>query len=136
MRDLWKRRTIGAVLAALALVATACGRSASTAPTSGSSSESVALATTTPPGTQEVDSITWGVYRETSTMDPIYVFDYPDNTATSLAWTMLSNWRHRTTTRIADPMNPNQNGAVIPNSRASSPPIGVPTTIPPTSPTV
>ena len=28
-------------------------------------------------------------------------------------------------------MNPNQNGAVMPNCRASSPPIGVPTTMPP-----
>ena len=50
--------------------------------------------------------------------------------ATSPAWTILSNWRHITTTRIADPTNPNQNGAVIPYSRASQPPIGVPTTMP------
>ena len=35
-------------------------------------------------------------------------------------------------TRIAEPTNPNQNGAVMPNCRASSPPIGVPMTMPPT----
>ena len=45
---------------------------------------------------------------------------------TSPAWTILSNWRHRTATSIADPTNPNQNGAVIPNWRASRPPIGRP----------
>ena len=33
---------------------------------------------------------------------------------TSPACAMLSNWRHRTVTSTADPMNPNQNGAVIP----------------------
>ena len=31
---------------------------------------------------------------------------------------------------MADPKNPNQNGAVMPNSRASRPPIGVPMTMP------
>ena len=28
---------------------------------------------------------------------------------------MCSNWRHRATTSSAEPTNPNQNGAVIPN---------------------
>jgi hypothetical protein len=49
----------------------------------------------------------------------------------SLEWTMFSNWRHRATTRNAEPANANQNGAVIPNCFARRPPIGVPITIPP-----
>ena len=36
------------------------------------------------------------------------------------------------TTSSAEPTNPNQNGAVIPNARASRPPSGVPMTSPPT----
>ena len=28
----------------------------------------------------------------------------------------MSNWRHRTATSSAEPTNPNQNGAVIPNA--------------------
>ena len=38
---------------------------------------------------------------------------------------MWTNWRHRITTSTADPTNPNQNGAVIPNVLASRLPIGV-----------
>ena len=45
---------------------------------------------------------------------------------------MRSNWRHRTATRIAEPKNPNQNGAVIPYAVARRPPSGVPMTSPPT----
>ena len=45
---------------------------------------------------------------------------------------MRSNWRHRTATSIAEPKNPNQNGAVIPYALASRPPSGVPMTRPPT----
>ena len=48
----------------------------------------------------------------------------------SPALTIFANWRHRITTRSAEPTNPNQNGAVIPNSRASRPPIGVPMAMP------
>ena len=51
-------------------------------------------------------------------------------------WAILGNWRQRTTTSTADPTKPNQNGAVIPYSRASRPPIGVPTTIPANAATV
>lgn len=39
----------------------------------------------TPAPTQEKDSAVWAVYRETSTIDPIYVFDYPDNAAMAIA---------------------------------------------------
>ena len=39
----------------------------------------------TPAPTAEKDSAVWAVYRETSTIDPIFVFDYPDNAAMAIA---------------------------------------------------
>jgi peptide/nickel transport system substrate-binding protein len=35
---------------------------------------------TTPAATEPVESATWAVYREPNTLDPIYAFDYPENT--------------------------------------------------------
>jgi peptide/nickel transport system substrate-binding protein len=42
------------------------------------------LVATTPPATKPVPSITWAVYRDVNSLDPIYAFDYPENTAVSL----------------------------------------------------
>jgi len=39
----------------------------------------------TPAPSGEAESVVWATYRETSTIDPIYVFDYPDNTAMAIA---------------------------------------------------
>jgi peptide/nickel transport system substrate-binding protein len=71
-----------ALLAAVALVSVACGRSSDTTSPTPSSDES-ALPITTTPGTESVSSITWGVYRETNSLDPIFAFDYPENTVLS-----------------------------------------------------
>jgi peptide/nickel transport system substrate-binding protein len=73
-----------AVLAASLLLTSACGRSinASTAP--GSVSPTKGLVATTAAGTQSVPSVTWAVYRDVNSLDPIYAFDYPENTAISL----------------------------------------------------
>ena len=38
----------------------------------------------TPAGTKTVPSLTWAVYRDVNSLDPIYAFDYPENTADSL----------------------------------------------------
>ena len=38
-----------------------------------------------PAPTGEAESAVWAVYRETATIDPIYVFDYPDNAAMAIA---------------------------------------------------
>jgi peptide/nickel transport system substrate-binding protein len=35
---------------------------------------------TTPAAGGEVDSVTWATYREVNSLDPIYSFDYPENT--------------------------------------------------------
>ena len=86
MRGSRERRAIMALAVAFALFAAGCsGRSADdTSTPSGSGGQSIDLATTTPPGTQPVDSIVWSVYRETNSLDPIYAFDYPENTVLSV----------------------------------------------------
>jgi peptide/nickel transport system substrate-binding protein len=81
------RRRMGtalAVAAAVALVASACGRSAGGNATSGNISATKGLVATTPTGTKPVSSITWAVYRDVNSLDPIFAFDYPENTAISL----------------------------------------------------
>jgi peptide/nickel transport system substrate-binding protein len=42
------------------------------------------LVATTPAGVKTVSSVTWAVYRNVNSLDPIYAFDYPENTADSL----------------------------------------------------
>jgi len=76
--------TVLAVAAAVALVASACGRSAGGNAASGNISATKGLVATTPTGTKPVSSITWAVYRDVNSLDPIYAFDYPENTAISL----------------------------------------------------
>ena len=70
-----------AAVTTLALAAGACGRSAS--PSGGSTgtvSPTKGLVATSPAGTTTVPSITWAVYRDVNSLDPIYAFDYPENT--------------------------------------------------------
>jgi peptide/nickel transport system substrate-binding protein len=80
------RWVVTAVVAACALTAAACGRSASSAgsSTSGNISPTQGLVAATPAGTKTVSSLTWAVYRDVNSLDPIYAFDYPENTADSL----------------------------------------------------
>lgn len=72
------------VLAACALLTSACGRSIGTGTTSGQVSPTKGLVTTTPACTKPVPSVTWAVYRDVNSLDPIFAFDYPENTAISL----------------------------------------------------
>src|SRR5580704_1315585 len=80
-RGMW---TAAAVVAAFALVASGCGRSAGGNAASGNISATKGLVTTTAAGTKPVPSVTWAVYRDVNSLDPIYAFDYPENTAISL----------------------------------------------------
>jgi peptide/nickel transport system substrate-binding protein len=78
----WLRYT-----AALALLLglPACGRSLSSATSAqGGLSPTAGLVATTPPGTKQVSSVTWAVYRDVNSLDPAFAFDYPENTAISL----------------------------------------------------
>ena len=72
-----------ATVAALALAA--CGRSVnSNGNSAGNLSPTKNLVTTTTPGTKPVSSVTWAIYRDVNSLDPIFAFDYPENTAVSL----------------------------------------------------
>ena len=80
-----------AAVTALALAGAACGRSAPSSGGGGGSSSSAGtvsptkgLVATSPAGTKPVPSVTWAVYRDVNSLDPIYAFDYPENTAVSL----------------------------------------------------
>lgn len=71
-------------IAALLLTCTAivgCGRSADNSTSSTTASH---LQPTTTAATADADPITWAVYRDVQTIDPLYAFDYPDNTALTL----------------------------------------------------
>ena len=81
---MFRKRMAVAALSALSLLA-ACGRSGGTnTNTSGNIDPLKGLQTTTAPGTKRVDAVTWAVYRDVNSVDPIFAFDYPENTAVSL----------------------------------------------------
>ena len=78
----WNRSLVAAVaITAVVPLAAACGRSAQSSENTSSSS---GLVSTTRPGTSLVGSVVWAVYRDVNSLDPIYAFDYPENTADSL----------------------------------------------------
>jgi peptide/nickel transport system substrate-binding protein len=85
MSPRWRTSATAAVLAACALLAAGCGRSAGSAGTSADQiSPTKGLVTAIPAGTKTVSSVTWAVYRPVNSLDPIFAFDYPENTAISL----------------------------------------------------
>jgi peptide/nickel transport system substrate-binding protein len=85
MSPRWRTSAAVASLAACALLTAACGRSVnSTTTSSGQVSPTKGLVTTTPAGSKPVSSVTWAVYRPVNSLDPIFAFDYPENTAISL----------------------------------------------------
>ena len=77
---------VTAVMAASALAVAACGRSAGTSGSSasGNISPTKGLVATSPAGATTVPSVVWAVYRDVNSLDPIFAFDYPENTADSL----------------------------------------------------
>ena len=81
-----RRRMALVAVAALCMGVSACGRSVSSTQGQGSGivSPTKGLVATTPAGTKPVQSVTWAVYRDVNSLDPIFAFDYPENTADSL----------------------------------------------------
>jgi len=79
-----------AAATAAALALAACGRSAPGTGNNGGGkqaggvSPTKGLVVSTTPGTKPVSSVTWAVYRDVNSLDPIFAFDYPENTAVSL----------------------------------------------------
>ena len=79
------KRRLSVVVGVLALTATAAlGSGASTALARAGSAAATPVVTTPAP-TSTAGTVTWAVYRETATLDPIKAFDYPDNAAVALA---------------------------------------------------
>src|SRR5215470_11183517 len=78
--------SVAAAATAAALALAACGRSAPAkgGHQAGNLSPTKGLVVSTNPGTKSVASVTWAVYRDVNSLDPIYAFDYPENTAVSL----------------------------------------------------
>jgi peptide/nickel transport system substrate-binding protein len=81
-----RKRSLAAAMAVVAaLVAAAgCGRSAGGHSAAGNVSPVNGLVSTTRAGSSRVASVIWAVYRDVNSLDPIYAFDYPENTADSL----------------------------------------------------
>ena len=83
-----RRRMALVAVAALCMAVPACGRSVSSTQGQGQGSGIVSptkgLVATTPAGTKPVQSVVWAVYRDVNSLDPIFAFDYPENTADSL----------------------------------------------------
>jgi peptide/nickel transport system substrate-binding protein len=74
-----------AAVGAIGLLAAACGgRTAGTGTGGGQQ-----LVATTKAGTKPVDKVVWAVYRDVNSLDPIYAFDYPENTTDSLMYESL-----------------------------------------------
>jgi peptide/nickel transport system substrate-binding protein len=80
----WQRSVSASALAACALLAAGCGRSIGQAGAPAIVSPTKGLVDTTVAGSQPVSSVTWAVYRDVNSLDPIFAFDYPENTAISL----------------------------------------------------
>lgn len=78
-----RSKTVAAAVAALVTLTAGCYQTdddaAGANPMSGQE-----LVATTPPGTGEVDEVTWALYRGTVSIDPITTGDYPEITVTSL----------------------------------------------------
>ena len=80
------RRTSGwvAVLLATALAVAGCsGREEPDRDVPPEASDT-RLVNETPAGTSEIDSVTWAMYREVANLDPLFAYDYPENTALGL----------------------------------------------------
>ena len=81
----WNRCMVIAVAAACVLVASACGRSASTTGAApGNVSPVKGLVAITPAGTKPVPSVVWAINRDVISLDPIYDAAFPEYTADSL----------------------------------------------------
>jgi peptide/nickel transport system substrate-binding protein len=74
-----------AVAAVLGLLVTACGGRT----TGGTTGGGLQLQVTTRAGTKPVDKVVWAVYRDVNSLDPIFAFDYPENTTDSLLYESL-----------------------------------------------
>jgi peptide/nickel transport system substrate-binding protein len=79
------KRRVMAIAAVAGLLVTACaGRTSGSQTGSGQQ-----LVVTTKSGTKPVDKVVWAVYRDVNSLDPIFAFDYPENTTDTLMYESL-----------------------------------------------
>lgn len=114
---------IRATLVALcvAAVVTGCGgRVPSATPPAPDAAALLNLPSTTTPATKGVDSATWALYRDPTTVDPATAFDYPENTVIatmcdallrqkpdgSIGFGLASDYRYITPTQLALTIRP------------------------------
>ena len=76
----WKRSLVMvvAIMARIPPGTAACGRSAESG---GTEPPGSGLVTVTTAGTRPAVSVTWVVYRDVTSLDPVYAFGYLENTA-------------------------------------------------------
>ena len=81
-----RRRTPFALVSVGAVVAltAACTGAPAPSATDASSAPTSNFTVLTPAPKSDAGNLTWAVYRETQTLDPIQAFDYPENTVDSL----------------------------------------------------
>ncbi|MFF2276703.1 ABC transporter substrate-binding protein [Agromyces sp. NPDC058126] len=75
--------TASAALAVIGLTLTACTAAQNDGEEGGLSIDLANLATTTEPGTQPVDEVKWNLPYEPMSLDPIFGFNYAENTVTA-----------------------------------------------------
>jgi peptide/nickel transport system substrate-binding protein len=74
------RRFAAALLALTIVTAAGCGRSAGGGSSEAPPKSSSLVAQTPAPKSAYPSAVTFALYRETNSLDPIYAFDYPENT--------------------------------------------------------
>ncbi len=79
-RFLWPTLAVGA---AFAVAAIGSGSAAARGQMSSRKAAAASLQINTPAARKSVSSVTWGLYRDVNSVDPIFGFDYPENTVDS-----------------------------------------------------
>lgn len=79
-RFLWPTLAVGA---AVAVAAGGGGSAAAMDHLSSKHAAAASLQINTPAASKSVSSVTWGLYRDVNSVDPIFGFDYPENTVDS-----------------------------------------------------
>lgn len=79
-----RRTRLAAGLAATTALLAACSGAPAPNPSGSASVPTDNFTVLTPPPTKDAGALTWALYRETQTLDPIQAFDYPENTVDSV----------------------------------------------------
>lgn len=80
-RSLWPTLAVAGAAAIAVGVGSAGGGSGHMSIKNAAATTSLQI--TTPAATKSVNSVTWGLYRDVDSVDPIFGFDYPENTVDS-----------------------------------------------------